>query len=125
MARPEIHQGVPFMSTVTFTGLPAMAWALGFVILGSLPVWLAAKVTGAGQATLLRAAAALLAGTVVAFVALMATGPWAMILAPLGYLLSFKFIMDTSFLGAVLLGILALAGYAAMDKVMGGSVAFS
>jgi hypothetical protein len=113
------------VSTVTFTGLPALAWGLGFVILGSLPVWMAAKITGAGRATLPRAAAALLAGTLTAFVAVFATGPWGLVLAPLAYLLSFKFIMDTSLLGAVLLGILALAGYAAIDKVMGGSVAFT
>jgi hypothetical protein len=44
---------------------------------------------------------------------------WALLLAPLAFLLSFKFVLGTSFLGSVLLPIVAIAGYAAMVHFIG------
>jgi hypothetical protein len=113
------------MSTVTVSGLPALAWQIGFVVIGIFPVWLAAKVIGASQATLLRCALALIAGTVLAFIGLFVAGGLGLLIVPLAYLLAFKFILDTSFLGAIALAILALAGYTAMSHLIGGGISFS
>ncbi len=43
-----------------------------------------------------------------------------LLLGPLAFLLAFKFILDTSFLGALLLGIVAVFGYLCMAKFIGG-----
>ena len=113
------------MSTVSVTGLPAIAWFVGIVVVGSVPVWFAAKITGAGYATLPRAAISLLVGSIAAFLSLLVGGSWVVLLAPVSYWLSFKFILDTSLLGAFILCVLALAGYAAMAKLIGGGIAFT
>ncbi len=107
------------------TGIPALAWGVGFVVLCSLPVWAAAKVAGAANATLPRSALALVVGTALAAASLAVAGGWALLLAPLAYLLTFKYVLDTSFLGAIVLAVIALAGYAGMAKLIGGSFGFS
>jgi hypothetical protein len=107
------------------SGLPAHAMTVGVIILGSLPVWAAAKMTGAGNATLLRSAIALFVGTGFALASLSLAGGWAFILAPVAYLLAFKFILDTSILGSIVLSLLALAGYAAMIKMFGAGFSIS
>jgi hypothetical protein len=113
------------MSTVTVSGLPALAWQIGFVVIAIFPVWLAAKAIGASQATLLRCALAVIAGTILAAIALFAAGGLGLVLVPLAYLLAFKFILDSSFIGAIVLAVLALAGYAAMAHLIGGGIKFS
>jgi len=110
------------MASMNVSGLPALAWSIGFVVIGAAPVWLAAKLTGAGSATLLRSALALLIGTIGGVIGIAAGGPFALLLVPLAFLLSFKFVLDTSFLGAFFLGILAVAGYFAMAHFIGGGV---
>jgi len=50
------------------------------------------------------------------------TGPWVFLLAPLGFLLSFKYILGTSLLGSVLLAMMAGLVYAAMVYFVGGSI---
>lgn len=106
---------------LSLTGLPALIFLVGFVVVFSAPVWLAARLTGAKYPTLWRAVASLVAGNLGAFLLAMLTGPWVLLLAPLGFLLSFKYILGTSFPGAVLLAILAGLGYAAMGYfIMGG-----
>lgn len=104
----------------TFTGLPALVVLVGFVVVFSAPVWLAAKLVGAKHPTLLRAILSLVAGSIGAFILVVLTGPWEFILAPLVFLLSFKYILGTSFLGSILLAIVAGLGYAAMGHFMGG-----
>lgn len=104
------------------TGLPALIFLVGFVVVFSTPVWLAARVIGAKYPTLWRAVASLAAGMLVAFLLAILTGPWGFLLAPVGFLLSFKYILGTSLLGSVLLAILAGLGYAAMGYFIGGGI---
>jgi len=108
------------MGTLAISGIPAIAWAIGFVVVGSLPVWLGAKITGAERPTLLRSALALIVGTIGSVVGMAAGMPLALIIAPLSFLLAFKFILDTSFFGALMLGIVAVIGYFLMAKFIGG-----
>jgi hypothetical protein len=109
------------MANVNFTGIPALAWGVGFVVIGAAPVWLAAKITGAGNATLMRSIISLVIGAVCGLIGLSIGGPFAILLAPIAFLLSFKFVLDTSILGSVILGCLAMAGYFVMAKFIGGS----
>jgi hypothetical protein len=108
------------MTSLTVSGLPALAWGIGFVILGSVPVWFGAKITDATNPTLARSVLALLLGTIGSIAGFMIGGALGIILAPVSYLLSFKFILGTSFAGAFLLGILSLFGYFLMAKFIGG-----
>jgi len=105
---------------LSLTGLPALIFLVGFVVVFSTPVWLAARLIGAKHATLWRAVASLSAGMLGAFLLALLTGPWAFLLAPVGFLLSFKYILGTSLLGSVLLAMLAGLGYAAMGYFIGG-----
>ena len=104
------------------TGLPALIFLVGFVVVFSAPVWLAARIIGAKHPTLLRAVASLASGMLVAFLLAVLIGPWVFLLAPLGFLLSFKYILGTSFLGSVWLAIVAGLGYAAMGYFIGGGI---
>jgi len=85
----------------------------------SAPVWLAARLVGAERPTLLRAIGALAVGTAGVFVLALVTGPLVFLLAPLAFLLAFKYMLGTSFLGSVLLAILSGLGYAAMGYFIG------
>lgn len=105
----------------SLTGLPAIIFLVGFVVVFSAPVWLAARIVGAKHPTLLHAAASLAAGMLGSFLLAMLTGPWVFLLAPLVFLLSFKYVLGTSLLGSVLLAIVAGLGYAAMGYFVGGS----
>ena len=108
------------MTNIAVSGLPAIAWAVGFIVVGAFPVWVGAKITGANQPTLLRSILALIVGTVGAFLGSFAGMPLCLVLWPLAYLFAFKFILDTSFFGALLLGIVAVTGYFLMAKFIGG-----
>lgn len=105
----------------TLTGLPAIIFLVGFVVVFSAPVWLAARIVGAKHPTLLHAVASLAAGMLGSFLLAVLTGPWVFFLAPLAFLLSFKYVLGTSWLGSVLLAIVAGLGYAAMAYFVGGS----
>lgn len=105
---------------LTLTGMPAFIFLVGFVVVFSAPVWLAARLIGAKHPTLLRAVASLSIGMLVSFLLAFLAGPWVFLLAPLGFLLSFKYILGTSLLGSVLLAIVAGLGYAAMGYFIGG-----
>ncbi len=108
------------MGTLAISGIPAIAWAIGFVVVGSLPVWIGAKITGAERPTLLRSALALIVGTIGSVIGMAAGMPLALVIAPLSFLFAFKFILDTSFFGALMLGIVAVIGYFLMAKFIGG-----
>ncbi|RQP24046.1 hypothetical protein DZC73_11960 [Albitalea terrae] len=101
--------------------MPALVIQVGFIVVFSAPVWLAARVVGAENPTLWRAILSLFLGVVGAAMSLI-TGPWALLLAPLALLLSFKYVLGTSFLGAIVLAIVAGAGYAALVHFIGGGV---
>jgi hypothetical protein len=113
------------VSTFSISGLPALAWGLGFAVLGSAPVWAAAKVVGAQDATLFRSGLSLVIGTIATIVALSILGTWALLLAPIAYVLAFMFFLGTGLLSSIVLAILAFAGYVAMAKVIGGGMSFS
>lgn len=107
---------------LSVTGLPALAIAVGFIVVFSAPVWLAAKVIGAAHPTLLRAALALLVGSIGAVTGAAVFGAAVLLLAPLSFLLSIKYILGTSFPGAVIVAMLAAAGYVALVHFVGGGL---
>ena len=106
--------------TTFITGVPALALGIGIIVLCALPVWLAAKITDAEAATLPRSIFALLLGSIGSGISTALFGGMVFLLGPLCFLLSFKIILKTSMLGALLLGILALIGYAALAHFVGG-----
>lgn len=112
------------MST-TVTGLPALMIGIGFLVVFAAPVWLAARLVGARRPTLGRAILALVLGFAGSFASLLFTGPAVFVLAPLSFLLSFRYVLGTSFLGAIALAVLAAAGYGAMVHFIGGGMMFS
>jgi hypothetical protein len=107
---------------LSVTGLPAIALAIGFVIVFAAPVWIAARVVGAKSPTLLRAVASLFVGALGAFVSMAVGGGWALLLAPIAFLLAFKYVLGTSLPGAIVLAIVAILGYAAMLHFIGGGI---
>lgn len=108
------------MGTVALSGIPAIAWAVGFVIVGALPVWIGAKITGAENPTLVRSILALVAGSIGSIIGMFIGMPVALIIAPISFLLAFKFILETTFFGALMLGIVSVIGYFLMAKFIGG-----
>ncbi len=104
---------------LSVTGLPALIVQVGFIVVFSAPVWLAAKLVGAANPTLLRAVLSLFLGGIGALISIVAGGGFALLLAPLSYLMAFKFVLGTSFLGAIGLALIALLGYAAMIHFFG------
>jgi hypothetical protein len=109
---------------VTMSGLPAIVVQVGFIVVFSAPVWLAAKLVGAQHPTLLRAAVSLIVGVIGSVVGIVAGGAWALILTPVAFLLAFKFILGTSVLGALGIAVITIAGYAAMIHFIGSGVTF-
>jgi hypothetical protein len=106
----------------TVTGLPAIIIWVGFLVVFSAPVWLAARMVGAKHPTLWRSILALMLGLVAAIASVALTGLAAFVLAPLSFLLAFRFVLGTSFLGTILLALLAAGGYAALLYFIGGGV---
>jgi hypothetical protein len=104
------------------TGLPAVAIGIGFVIIFAAPVWLAARLVRAKAPTLLRSVAALFVGACGALLSLMIGGGWALFLGPIAFLVAFKYVVGTSYAGAIVLAVLAIAGYAAMLHFLGGGL---
>jgi hypothetical protein len=103
------------------SGLPALIVQVGFIVVFSAPVWLAARVVGAQHATLLRAIASLILGAIGSFVGIFVGGGWALLLAPLAFLFAFKWVLGTSFLGSIGLALVALFGYWAMVHFIGSA----
>lgn len=103
-------------------GWPAFIFLVGFVIVFSTPVWLAARIIGAKHPTLWRAVVSLAVGMPVSLLLAVLAGPWGFLLAPVGFLLSFKYILGTSFLGSVLLAVIAALGYAVMGYFISGVI---
>jgi len=106
---------------MTFLGmalsLPLIALALA---LAALPVWLAAKVLGAGQSQLWRAMLALVVATALSLVAMLFTGLWSLLLVPAIFVIVFAKTLEMSYLGAFVLCILAVAFQVVINKFMAG-----
>jgi hypothetical protein len=107
---------------LSISGLPAIAVAAGFIVIFSLPVWLASRVVGAEHPTLIRSGVSLVVGAVGSAISVAVGGGAALLLAPVSFLLAFKFVLGTSFMGAVVLAVLSLAGYAAIAHFFGGGL---
>jgi hypothetical protein len=110
---------------IAVSGLPAIIMQVGFIVVFSAPVWLAARLVGAQTPTLLRAALSLIVGVIGSFIAIAAGGGWALLLMPLAFLLAFKFILGTSLFGAIGIAIITVLGYAAMIHFLGSGLAVS
>jgi hypothetical protein len=104
---------------LTVSGLPALIVQVGFIVVFSAPVWLAARVVGAANPTLLRAIGALILGAFGSAFSIAVGGGLALLLAPLSFLLAFKWVLGTSFLGSIALALVALFGYWAMLHFIG------
>jgi hypothetical protein len=107
------------------SGLPALIVQVGFIVVFSAPVWLAAKIVGAKHPTLIRAALSLIVGVIGAIVSVAVGGGWALLLVPVAFLLAFKFILGTSIFGAIGIAVLTVAGYAAMVHFIGSGFTVS
>ena len=107
---------------ITVTGFPAIVIWIGFLVVVAAPVWLAARMVGAQRPTLLRSILAMMLGLAGAIASVALTGVAALALVPLSFLLSFRFVLGTSFLGAIGLAALAAAAYAVMIHFMGSGV---
>jgi hypothetical protein len=107
------------------SGLPALIIEVGFIVVFAAPVWLGARIVRAAHPTLIRSILSLVAGTIGAVLSIAFTGGYAVLLAPLSFLLTFKFILGTSMLGAIGLAVVALAGYAVMVHFIGAGFQFT
>jgi hypothetical protein len=110
---------------MTVSGLPAIIVQVGFIVVFSTPVWLAAKIVGAERPTLIRSALSLIVGVVGSIVAVAVGGGWAFLLVPIAFLLAFKLILGTSIFGAIGIAAITVAGYAAMIHFIGSGVVAS
>ncbi|RZL32845.1 MAG: hypothetical protein EOP35_19270 [Rubrivivax sp.] len=98
----------------TALSLPFIALALA---LAALPVWLAAKVLGAGRQGFWRAALALVTATALSLVVMVFAGLWSLVLVPAVFVVVFAKLLEMSYTGAFVLCILALAFQAVINKV--------
>jgi hypothetical protein len=106
---------------LSVSGLPAILVQVVFILLLSAPVWLAAKMVGARHPTLLRAALSLVVGGLGVLASVAFGGAFALFLAPIVFLLSFKYVLGTSVIGSIGLAIIAVVVYAAMVHFIGAA----
>jgi hypothetical protein len=110
---------------LSMSGLPAIVVQVGFIVVFSAPVWLAAKIVGAERPTLIRAALSLIVGVIGSIVGVAVGGGWALLIVPVAFLLAFKFILGTSLFGAIGIAVITVAGYAAMIHFIGAGFTVS
>jgi hypothetical protein len=106
--------------SLSLVGLPALIFFVGFVVVFSAPVWLAARLVRAKHPTLLRAVGSLALGMLGTAITAFFAGPLTLLFAPIVFVLSFKYVLGTSVIGSVLLAIVAAAGYALIGHWLGG-----
>lgn len=111
--------------SLNISGFPAFVMQAVFIVLFSAPIWLGAKVVGAERATFLHSVAALVVGVIAVFTVGAMAGGWGLLLAPLSMLLAFKYVLRTSFFGAVILAIVAAAGYALLGHLLSSGISVS
>ena len=104
---------------LTLAGLPLLIVLVGSLVVSAAPVWLAARIVGADNPTLLRSILALLLASVLAGICLTVAGPLSLLLVPLAFVFSYMWVLGASFGQALLLGILSLLGYFAMASLFG------
>jgi uncharacterized protein YqgC (DUF456 family) len=82
-------------------------------------IWFAAKVVGAREASFGRCAVAGVVSMLVVIAGLLLLGPVrGLLVAPLLMLVALKFILDTSFLAAFIIGVLTIAFQTGLRKLM-------
>ncbi|WP_431264106.1 hypothetical protein ACQ859_00245 [Roseateles chitinivorans] len=82
-------------------------------------IWFAAKIVGANEASVGRCAAAGVVSVLVVIAGVMLLGPLrGLLVAPLLMLVAFKFILDTSFLAAFIIGVLTIAFQTGLRKLL-------
>jgi len=114
--RPWLEADVE--TTTVAVNLGTMAMSAAMIALLSTPVWLAARVVGADYPTLARSVASLLLGVAATLVCALFAGGFAWLLGPLAFLVSFKLVLGTSTLSAMMLAIIAVGGYFALGQVL-------
>jgi len=91
------------------------------LLVSAIPIWLAAKIVGAGRQELWRAALALVLATVLALavmlVAIKLGGLWGFLLMPVVVVVVFAKVLDLSYLGAFVLCILSAAIQVIVSKL--------
>ena len=107
---------------LSISGLPALIVQVGFIVVFSAPVWLAARLTGAEHPTLLRAALSLFLGAAGSIACIAIGGLKGFFLVPFVFLFAFKLVLGTSVLGSIGLAVIALVLYAAMVHFIGAGV---
>jgi hypothetical protein len=110
---------------VSMSGLPVIIVQVGFIVVFSAPVWLAAKLVGAERPTLIRSAVSLIIGVIGSIIAVAVGGGWAFLLVPIAFLLAFKFILGTSIFGAIGIAVITVAAYAAMIHFISSTLTVS
>jgi hypothetical protein len=110
---------------LSMSGLPAIVVQVGFVVVFSAPVWLAARIVGAERPTLIRSALSLIVGMIAAVLSVVLGGGFALLLVPIAFLLAFKLILGTSVFGAIGIALITVAGYAAMVHFIGAAFTVS
>ncbi|EPX99248.1 hypothetical protein C404_04635 [Ralstonia sp. AU12-08] len=93
--------------------------------MATVPVWFGAQAVGADRATLPRSAVALVLALAVCYLSLAVTGPAAFVIAPLLCMAVFKYILDSSFLGAFLLLVVSATGLWLAGKLFMSGVTLS
>ncbi|ALF89692.1 hypothetical protein [Ralstonia solanacearum] len=107
------------MATVSISGLPALSLLAGFVAAATVPVWMGAQVVGAERATIPRAAAALGLAVLGSFLAMFVVGSAVFVVAPIICVVVFKYLLDSSFLGAFILMVISASGLWLAGKLFG------
>jgi hypothetical protein len=103
--------------TLGLAGGPLLVLGLGSIVIFSIPIWMAARIVGAANATLARSVASLLAGSMLAIFTVRFGGPFGWIGVPVAFLVAFKLLLGASWGEAFLLCVLAVLGDLALVKI--------
>jgi hypothetical protein len=102
--------------------LPMVVNAAGVVVLASTPVWVASRFVDADWPTMGRAMAALTIVIGVSILGLTFLGMNGLLLAPLVFLVSIRYLMGTTVLGTLTVAMIAVIGYMAFTDALGTNV---
>ncbi|MEF9415359.1 hypothetical protein ABXT21_11575 [Ralstonia sp. SM1864_UCD524_TZ4] len=110
------------MAVATISGLPALTLMAGFVVAATVPVWMGAQVVGAQSATILRSTLALGLAVLGSFLAMFVVGSAVVVVAPIVCMVVFKYVLDSSFLGAFVLTVISATGLWLAGKLFGAGL---
>ncbi len=102
-------------------GVPMLAGLFALIVAASaVPVWLAAKVVGAGRSEFLRVLSALVLSSLLVLGLILLLGGWGYWLMPVVFVVVFGRMLDTSYFRAFVLCLLAMAFQGVISYVTGG-----